>query len=125
LLISIGLMHLLGRAGSIAFTIPALIWCAVIFPPMISMLLTAATCGWLLIAAPLNLLPLHTDLAETASLSSLRLGTAMVAIAPFAVACLTSAWNSAQARLEHAAHHDALSGLLNRGAFVERAEQVL
>ncbi|MHA6692002.1 GGDEF domain-containing protein [Devosia sp. A449] len=125
LLGSIGLMHLLGRAGSIAFSVPALIWCAVIFPPMVSMLLTALTCGWLLIAAPLNLLPLHTDLAESASLSSLRLGVAMVAIAPFAVACLTAAWNTAQARLEFAAEHDALTGLFNRGAFVERAARLL
>lgn len=122
---SIALMHLLGRAGSIAFSIPALIWCAVIFPPTIAMLLTTAACGWLLIAAPLNLLPLHTDLAESASMSSLRLGVAMLAIAAFAVACLTAAWNTAQARLEHAASHDALSGLLNRAAFVGRAEQAL
>jgi diguanylate cyclase (GGDEF)-like protein len=125
LLVSIGLMHLLGRAGSIAFSVPALIWCAVIFPPSVSMALTAATCGWLLIAAPLNLLPLHTDLEEAASLSSLRLGVAMVAIAPFAVACLTAAWNTAQARLEHVARHDNLTGLLNRGALVTRAERAL
>lgn len=122
---SIALMHLLGRAGSIAFSIPALIWCAVIFPPTIAMLLTMAACGWLLVAAPLDLLPLHADLAESASLSSLRLGVSMLAIASFAVACLTAAWNTAQARLEHAASHDALSGLLNRAAFVDRAEQAL
>ncbi len=125
LVVSLGALHAWGRVGGIAFPIPALVWCAVCFRPVTAMLITAMTCSWLLFAAPLGLIPLHGHLDETAALASLRLGVAMIAIAPFTVAALNAAWLGAHRRLHFAASHDAMTGLFNRGAFVERANNAL
>jgi len=122
---SIGAMHWLGGPGAIGFVLPGLVWCSVRFRPLAVTLLTLATCTWLLIAGQAGLIPLHADLDSALTASSYRLGVAMIAIVPFAVASLNAAWRTVHAALLHAATHDTLTGLRNRGAFLSAAERLL
>ena len=51
---------------------------------------------------------------------SLRMGMALLAVAPLTVASVNAARNRLLATLNHAADHDALTGVLNRSAFLRR-----
>lgn len=125
LLASVGFMHVSGGPGAIAFSIPALLWCAVCFRPATASALTMATAVWLLIAGPAGQIPFGFVLSEVGDLSSYRLGVAMIAIGPFAVAGLNAAWRVSNEALEVAATRDELSSLLNRRAFMDRGRKAL
>lgn len=125
LLVGLAVMHLSGGPGAMAFAIPALLWCAVCFPPAVSSALTLAMAAWLLIAGPTGHIPYHFDLSNAGDISSYRLGVAMIAIGPFAVAGLNMAWRVANEALEIAATRDELSGLLNRRAFMDLGHKAL
>jgi diguanylate cyclase (GGDEF)-like protein len=55
---------------------------------------------------------------------SLRMGMALLAVAPLTVASVNAARNRLLARLNHAADHDALTGTLNRSAFLRRGREL-
>lgn len=111
----------LGGIGAIAIPLPALVWCAIVLPAFFSASLNAAVACWMLWALPAGLFPTTLDLTSVDSVSSLRLGAAMLAVAPFAVITLHRSWNHVRLRLEHSAFTDALTGLLNRGTLTDRA----
>lgn len=115
----------LGGPGALGLALPALVWCAIRFRPATAALLTSATCINLLMAGQSGLLPLHTDMTSATDVSSFRLGIAVLAIMPFNVASLNSAWRNLHGALLHTSAHDALTGLLNRAAFMEQAALIL
>ena len=119
------MMHFQGGPGAIAFTLLPLIWCAVRFRPFALSPIVALTCGWILLAGPAGLMPLHLHLDTALDSSSFRLGVAAVAIAPLTVSSLSSAWRRAHMDLAHVASFDVLTGLLNRRAFSERAAALI
>lgn len=119
------MMHFQGGPGAIAFTLPPMIWCAVRFRPFAVSLIVALTCGWILLAGPAGLMPLHLHLQTALDSSSFRLGIAAIAIAPLTVASLTSAWRRVHAEMAHVANFDELTGLYNRRAFSEQASGVI
>ena len=90
-----------------------------------STLLTLFYVLWTLFALsqPMYFLPsqLHTSL----DLLSMRIGIASIALASITGASLMSARNLAVEKLQRLAHHDALTGLLNKQAFFQQGQTVL
>jgi diguanylate cyclase (GGDEF)-like protein len=120
LFLSIMVIHASGGPGGASYMIPALIWCAVCFRPFACTIVTMLASVWLLIAGPLGMMPLNIDFSSASNASSFRLGVGMIAAGTLAVSIIKSAWRATHAELTAVASHDALTGLLNRGAFMDR-----
>jgi diguanylate cyclase (GGDEF)-like protein len=116
----------IGGPGVLALPVPALIWCALRYPVFPTLVLTALMSTAQLFAIALGLLRLpDIDLLYINAILSARLGIALVALGPMAVAIVNGARNDLLHRLDHLARHDHLTGALRRGAFLERAGAVL
>lgn len=125
LILSCGLAVFVGGPGAMAIPMPALLWCALTYSVNTTAWLTLALTVWTLLAISTGLLDLGITAATRASQMSLRLGVALMSLAPLVTASITSARNALLLELEHRATHDSLSGLLNRGAFVTFATKRL
>ncbi|ODT03337.1 MAG: hypothetical protein ABS58_16810 [Mesorhizobium sp. SCN 65-20] len=122
LLASVGIGMVVGGPGSLAFPIPALLWCALTYSLFTTTVLTMALSTWLLIALPAQLIPLSRLPDSIRLLDSIRLGVALLALGPLTVASTNAARKELIDRLYKAANFDSLTGALSRGAFLERAE---
>lgn len=109
-----------GGPGAIAFPVPALLWCALAYRLFTTALVTALLCMWTLIAIAHGIIDLGLPDQSAHPVISLRMGMALLAVAPLTVASVNAARNRLLATLNHAADHDALTGVLNRSAFLRR-----
>lgn len=109
-----------GGPGAIAFTVPALIWCALTYSLFLTAVITGLVCSGLLILSGLGMMPLPMTSDVLGATSSVRLGVALIAIAPLTVSAMNQAREELLARLTYAANHDALTGVLSRRAFMDR-----
>jgi diguanylate cyclase (GGDEF)-like protein len=116
---------LVGGPGAVAFPVPALLWCAVTYSQFSTAVLTLLFCSWTLAAISLSHFLLLLDNVSQHTMMSIRLGIALIAIAPITVASVMSARNQLLASLRHLATHDPLTDLLNRRAFGEVAAERL
>lgn len=116
---------LIGGPGSLAFPVPALIWCALSYGMFSTAALTLALCGWLLVAISAGILQLPMSGDMLASTSSVRLGIALIAIGPLTIASINRARNELMAKLFQAANFDTLTGTMSRGAFMARGERAV
>lgn len=115
-----------GGPGALGFPIPALLWCALYYSVFTTTVLTVAFSAWALIALSVGSLALPlADTQSHAMLFSIRLGVALIALAPLTVACVMASRNQLLQKYEHLASYDPLSGQLNRRAFYERASALL
>jgi diguanylate cyclase (GGDEF)-like protein len=114
-----------GGPGAIAFPVPALLWCAVTYNLFTTSVLTMAFCSWLLIAISAGIVGIHGTADAFAEISSIRLGVALLALGPLAVASINAARTELMQKLSHIANHDGLTGALTRSAFMERGAQLL
>ena len=125
LLLTSLLSLLIDGPGSLAFPVLPLLWCALSYSLFSTTLLTLFYVLWTLFALsqPVYFLPsqLHTSL----DLLSLRIGVASIALASITSASLMSARNLAVEKLQRLAHHDALTGLLNKQAFYQQSQAIL
>ncbi len=116
----------IGGPGVLALPVPALIWCALRYAVFPTLVLTALLSIAQLFSIALGLMQLpNANLVYIDSVRSARLGIALVALGPMAVAVVNGARNDLLRRLEHLARHDHLTGVLRRGAFLERASALL
>lgn len=115
----------IGGPGAIAFPVPALLWCALAYRLFTTALITMLLCMWTLIAIATGLIDLQLQETSMQPVISLRMGMALLAVAPLTVASVNAARNHLLATLNHAADHDALTGVLNRSAFLRRGRQRL
>lgn len=126
LLLSCLLAMAVAGPGAVAFPVPALLWCALSYGVFGTALLTLGFGAWALICIAQGLLPVESaGVSPLTTLMSIRLGVSLIAIAPITVACVMAARQRLLKRLQHMASHDQLSGLLNRHAFQERAQELL
>lgn len=115
----------IGGPGAIAFVVPALLFCALTYSIFPVALLTMLTCGWLLIAISAGIIQIHVQGDPLATTSSLRLGIALIALAPLTAASIDVARRELLAELAYAASRDGLTGAFNRNTFLERASKLL
>jgi diguanylate cyclase (GGDEF)-like protein len=125
LLLSLLLALLVGGPGAMAFPLPALLWCGMTHGVFRTSVLALLTTTWTLLAISRGYLDIATTLDSGLPLNSIRLGVALIAMSPIAVASAMSAHNSLLARLRHMAEHDPMTGTMNRRAFAEHATRTL
>lgn len=113
----------LGGPGAIAFPVPPLLWCALSYRMFATSLATLALCAWLLVAIATGMVDLTGALPSAQDTISLRIGIALLAVAPLTVAGVNATRNRLMRDLDHAASHDALTGVLTRRAFLRRSRE--
>ena len=111
--------------GAVAFPVPALLWCAVSYRLFTVALLTLLSGAWTLMAIALGFLPAIADVNDRAMLMSVRVGVMLISLGPLVVASVMAARDELLQQLQFTASHDFLTGLFNRGAFLDQAEDVL
>lgn len=117
---------LLGGPGVLALPVPALIWCALRYTVFTTLVLTALLSIAELFAIALGVMRLpDANLVYVNAFLSARLGIALVALGPMAVAIVNGARDDLLRRLDHMARYDHLTGVLQRGAFLESAAALL
>src|SRR5690606_23039772 len=97
----------LGGPGAIAFPVPALLWCALSYRMFTTSLMTLALCAWLLVAIATGLVDLTGAIPSFQDTISLRIGVALLAVAPLTVAGVNATRNRLMRDLDHVANHDA------------------
>ncbi|WP_167724792.1 GGDEF domain-containing protein [Thalassospira sp. HF15] len=124
LLASILMADLVGGPGAIVFPVPALLWCALSYRfNQISFLMIVMS---VLVMVNLEhdlLMSLPEGADPMFSIMSTRIGIAMLVIGPLTVASIDQVRSDLLGRLEHAAKHDFLTGVLMRGAFMELGQR--
>jgi diguanylate cyclase (GGDEF)-like protein len=115
----------LGGPGVIAYPIPAMLWCALTYSLFATAGITLLFSMWTLLAIASGALAIGAPVDTPQAIMSLRVGVTLTALAPLAVASVMVARNELLARLQHAASHDPLTQVLNRGGFMVRAETLL
>ncbi|PQP02120.1 sensor domain-containing diguanylate cyclase [Massilia phosphatilytica] len=114
----------LGGPGVISFPIPAMLWCALTYSLFATAGITLLFSMWTLLAIASGMLAIGAAVDTPQAIMSLRVGVTLTALAPLAVASVMVARNELLARLQHAASHDPLTQVLNRGGFMTRAQSV-
>lgn len=111
-----------GGPGAIVFPVPALLWCGLIYSPLLTAALTLSFSIWTLIVLSLG----HVaSLSDINALISIRLAVVLVALAPLMLATATQERARLLRKLKSLATHDQLTGTLTRGAFYELAAKRL
>ena len=114
-----------GGPGAIAFPVPALLWCALSYGMFATAVATLALCAWTLVAIAVGVIELTGAPPTLHDIVSLRIGVALLAVAPLTVASVNATRNQLVRDLDHAASHDSLTGVLTRRAFLRRSvEQI-
>ncbi|MDD3444618.1 MAG: diguanylate cyclase [Zavarzinia sp.] len=114
-----------GGPGAIAFPVPALLWCALYYGVFGTVILTMLTTGFMLVAVSAGWLPDIGTLSFMRDTLSVRAGTTLLALGPLMVASINVAREDALRRLDHAASHDSLTGVLNRMALLREGEALM
>lgn len=119
LLVSLIIGLVVGGPGSIAFPLPALMWCALRYPVFPTALMILLVGIWELLAISTGLVGVQgqQQVVQMDAIISVRLGISLMALAPLAVSIINTSRVDLIARLDSAAYHDMLTGLPNRRAF--------
>ncbi|MCK2167311.1 GGDEF domain-containing protein [Thalassospira xiamenensis] len=125
-LVSLVLVKIIGGPGSIVFPVPALLWCALVYRLQITTLFILLVSHWLMVVLELDFLSnLPVDSDPYYAIMSTRLGIALLSLGPLTVASIDTARSALVDRLDHAANHDFLTGLLSRGAFMKCGSELI
>jgi diguanylate cyclase (GGDEF)-like protein len=123
--LSCGASVLIGGPGAAAFPLPALLWCSVTYTVFTTSLLTLGFSVWTLIAISTDMVNLSVSGSRFNTEMSIRIGIALLALAPLSLAIVMETRNELMRRLLDIASRDQLTGLLNRHAFRERSNTLL
>ena len=113
----------LNGAGSLVFSVPAMVWCAMSYGVFWVAVLNLLIGLWS--TAALMLLGLSFTPDQLLDTISFRIGVALLSLAPLAVATAHALHAQALQILHRAVNHDFLTGALSRRALMERGMQQL
>ncbi|WP_099062995.1 sensor domain-containing diguanylate cyclase [Serratia sp. BW106] len=116
---------LIGGPGAVIFPMPILLWLAMSFSLFTTMITVLAYVIWCHLAIDLGLITTNLDMKMLQNTVSMRLGVALLALGPIAVASMNFARNALLRKLEHVANHDALTHVLTRSAFMQRGARLV
>ena len=111
------------KVGSLVFSLPALLWCALTYPILATTVITLLVFTTKIIIASagfMDFTPAHYIDAAT-----LRLGITMLILGPLSVAGAHAARSDLLKRLRHQANHDGLTDVLSRNGFVQASNTLL
>lgn len=125
--LALAAMLLIGGPGAVVFPLLPLLWCAMRFRPFVVALLglVSGVTEVLMTAGNLAYFGVLNDGASVDTLTSARLGIAILVLGPLWVASVNTLNRRLMARLYRRANHDFLTGTLNRSALSQRAEELL
>jgi diguanylate cyclase (GGDEF)-like protein len=119
LILSLLVVSVVSGQGSAVFPLPALLWCALSYRLNVVALLIMLMSLWLMVALERDLLSfIPEDSDPYYGVIAIRLEVAMLALGPFTVASIERARSALVKRLDHAAKHDYLTGVMTRGALM-------
>jgi diguanylate cyclase (GGDEF)-like protein len=128
LLVSCGLMVVIGGPGAFVFYLPALIWCATRIRSRFAFVLSGATAIWTLATVPGGVVLLgdgHNHIASSIDMASFRFGVGFVTLGAIAVVALNAFWRREHHERTLRSNFDSLTGLLTRREFYDSAEFAL
>ncbi|MGB6008728.1 diguanylate cyclase [Castellaniella sp.] len=129
LAISMGLCFLLGGLGAIAFPIPALLYCAWLYPQRVSAWLTAGTATLLVLSMAHGWIPTYIAPSDAHAspwaATSLHLGILLLVTAPMLLSGTVSVRDDQIFTLTQALNHDTLTRALSRAAFLRHSRSCL
>lgn len=125
LIVSCAASWWIGGPGVFAFPVPALLWCALVYCVPITAIITFLFSAWTLVAIAKGIVFVGADFNSISSLLSIRMGVALIALAPINVASVMAARNEFQLLLQSMVTNDPLTATLNRRAFILRCRNVL
>lgn len=117
------LIQLVGGPGSIAFLMPAMVWCAMTYSVFTMTLLNLLVCLGKTASMALGALAFTPE--HLIEATSYRTGLALLSLAPLAVACAYVLRMQVLTKLKHAVNHDFLTGALARRALMGRGQKLL
>ena len=110
----------IGGAGSLAFPLPALIWCAIRYPLPVTALVTLLTGGTEIILVASSVISINADQPLLVNqMFSARLGIATIAICPLIVSVSVDAINQLIKQTSLRADFDYLTGVYSRSGLFE------
>ena len=115
--------YVVGGPGALAFTTPALLWCALSYSVFSTASLALLICAWKTIAVAIGAFAFIPEHAS--DITSLRLGLTLLSLGPLAVACSNAVRNELLQRLDRAVNFDYLTNVLARGAFLRQGQRML
>ncbi len=125
LLLSLAVAIWVGGVGTIAFPVPALLWCALSYRLFTVASLAAAFSMTMMIVLSMPWFGGQQGQDFERTMFSLRLGVLLIAVAPLTLSVVQRQRDELLQRLERAVNHDALTGILSRTALEERFVRTL
>lgn len=117
---SVGASVLIGGAGSLAFPLAALIWCAIRYSLPVTCLVMLITGVAEIVLVGNSTIQFNTAAPlETAQLFSARLGIAIMALCPLMVSTSVASINALMRQVARRANYDYLTGALSRSGLLE------
>lgn len=111
---------LIGGAGSLAFPLAALIWCAIRYSLPVTCLIMLITGVTEIVLVGNSTIQFNTAAPlETAQLFSARLGIAIMALCPLMVSTSVASINALMLQVARRANYDYLTGALSRSGLLE------
>lgn len=110
------------KVGSLVFSLPALLWCALSYRILPTAVITMAVfvTKVIVISSTMGFVPSNFLDAAT-----FRLGITMLILGPLSVAGAHAARTELLHRMRYQAHHDSLTDLLSRNGFVQASHSLL
>lgn len=112
-----------GGVGTVAFPVPALLWCALSYRLFTVASLTAAFSVAMMVLFSTEWFSVPAGQSYERTMFSVRLGVMLIAVAPLTLSIVQRHRDELLRRLERAVNHDALTGALSRTALVQRFER--
>lgn len=111
------------KVGSLVFSLPALLWCALAYPIVVTAIVTMLVFATKIIAAQAGFMDFTPD--HYLDAATFRLGVTMLILGPLSVAGSHATRTELLQQLKYQANHDSLTSVFSRNGFVQASNALL